>query len=64
MPPMHGATASPRSHAIWAVFSHSLQMRAIFTTGGATGWSRFAQLINKSNQFNLTTKRYTEAEIA
>jgi FkbH-like protein len=26
--------------------------------------SRVAQLINKSNQFNLTTRRYTEAEVA
>jgi FkbH-like protein len=31
---------------------------------GETGWSRFLQLINKSNQFNLTARRYTEAEIA
>ena len=26
-------------------------------------WQRFAELINKSNQFNLTTRRYTEADI-
>jgi len=45
-------------------FLRSLRMEAIFTTGGEVGWSRFAQLINKSNQFNLTTRRYTEAEIA
>ena len=45
-------------------FLRSLQMEAIFTTGGEVGWSRFAQLINKSNQFNLTTRRYNEAEIA
>ena len=30
----------------------------------AVGRSRIAQLINKSNQFNLTTRRYTEAEVA
>ena len=47
-----------------AGFLESLQMRAIFTAEGATGWSRFAQLINKSNQFNLTTKRYAELQIA
>jgi FkbH-like protein len=29
-----------------------------------TGRSRIAQLISKSNQFNLTTRRYTEAEVA
>jgi FkbH-like protein len=28
------------------------------------GRARIAQLINKSNQFNLTTRRYTEAEVA
>lgn len=30
----------------------------------ATDRSRIAQLINKSNQFNLTTRRYSEAEVA
>lgn len=30
----------------------------------AQGRGRIAQLINKSNQFNLTTRRYTEAEVA
>jgi FkbH-like protein len=30
----------------------------------AQGRARIAQLINKSNQFNLTTRRYTEAEVA
>jgi len=29
----------------------------------AIGRSRISQLINKSNQFNLTTKRYTEADV-
>jgi FkbH-like protein len=45
-------------------FLRSLRMQAAFTTGGAVGWPRFTQLINKSNQFNLTTRRYTEPEIA
>jgi len=44
-------------------FLRSLNMQASFTIHGKLGWSRFAQLINKSNQFNLTTHRYTEAEI-
>jgi FkbH-like protein len=47
-----------------AGFLESLQMRATFVAAGATGWSRFTQLINKSNQFNLTTKRYSEAQVA
>ena len=29
----------------------------------AIGRTRIAQLINKSNQFNLTTRRYTEADV-
>jgi FkbH-like protein len=42
----------------------SLQMRIVFAPFEATGRSRIAQLINKSNQFNLTTRRYTELEVA
>ena len=30
----------------------------------ATGRPRISQLINKSNQFNLTTRRYTESQVA
>ena len=44
-------------------FLRSLNMEVVFTTEGEVGWSRFAQLINKSNQFNLITRRYTENEI-
>ncbi|HVJ53695.1 MAG TPA: HAD-IIIC family phosphatase [Aliidongia sp.] len=44
-------------------FLKSLEMSAIFVGEGDTGWQRFTQLVNKSNQFNLTTRRYTEAEI-
>jgi FkbH-like protein len=44
-------------------FLRSLGMQAIFTASGEIGWSRFAQLINKSNQFNLTTRRYSESEL-
>ena len=42
----------------------SLQMEITFQPFDTTGRARITQLINKSNQFNLTTKRYTEAEIA
>lgn len=38
-------------------------MTASFTSDPAADWSRFTQLINKSNQFNLTTRRYTESDI-
>jgi FkbH-like protein len=42
----------------------SLQMEITFQPFDETGRARIAQLINKSNQFNLTTKRYTEAQVA
>lgn len=42
----------------------SLEMKIVFRPFDATGRSRIAQLINKSNQFNLTTRRYSEADVA
>ena len=39
-------------------------MEIHFAPFDAVGRARIAQLINKSNQFNLTTRRYTEAEVA
>ena len=42
----------------------SLDMEITFASFDAKGRERIAQLINKSNQFNLTTRRYTEAEVA
>ena len=42
----------------------SLQMEITFQPFDEAGRARIAQLINKSNQYNLTTKRYTEAEVA
>ncbi len=42
----------------------SLQMEITFRPFDSTGRARIAQLINKSNQFNLTTRRYSEAEVA
>ena len=41
----------------------SLNMEITFQPFDATGRARIAQLINKSNQFNLTTRRYTEADV-
>ena len=41
-----------------------LQMVISFAPFDAVGRSRISQLINKSNQFNLTTRRYTETEVA
>jgi FkbH-like protein len=42
----------------------SLRMQIYFKPFDSAGRSRISQLINKSNQFNLTTRRYTEAEVA
>jgi FkbH-like protein len=51
------------SAAHMGTYLESLEMEAVireFTTADAP---RLAQLINKSNQFNLTTRRRTEAEV-
>ena len=45
-------------------FLRSLQMEISFKSFDASGRNRIAQLINKSNQFNLTTRRYTASEVA
>lgn len=41
----------------------SLGMVITFADFDKNGRQRVAQLINKSNQFNLTTRRYTEADV-
>jgi FkbH-like protein len=45
-------------------YLRSLNMEIVFKPFDEVGRSRITQLINKSNQFNLTTKRYQEAEVA
>jgi FkbH-like protein len=42
----------------------SLEMEITFQPFDSVGRARIAQLINKSNQFNLTTRRYSETEVA
>jgi FkbH-like protein len=42
----------------------SLDMEIAFAPFDRIGRARISQLINKSNQFNLTTRRYSEAEVA
>ncbi len=42
----------------------SLDMTITFQPFDVTGRARIVQLINKSNQYNLTTRRYTDPEIA
>jgi FkbH-like protein len=45
-------------------YLESLDMTITFQPFDATGRARITQLINKSNQYNLTTRRYTEPEVA
>jgi FkbH-like protein len=45
-------------------YLQSLDMIIGFDRFDPKGRQRIAQLINKTNQFNLTTRRYTEAEVA
>jgi len=45
-------------------FLHGLQMSVVFGPFTALDHSRIVQLINKTNQFNTTTRRYTSEEIA
>lgn len=41
----------------------SLDMTIMFQPFDSTGRARIVQLINKSNQYNLTTRRYTDPEV-
>jgi len=47
-----------------AGYLQSLEIVCTFKAFDAVSRARISQLVNKSNQFNLTTRRYTEAQIA
>lgn len=51
------------SYSDYGEYLKSLEMVAEIEPFNDMYMSRIAQLTNKSNQFNLTTKRYTQAEI-
>lgn len=51
------------SFADYAEYLRSLEMRGVIKSFESVYMARIAQLTNKSNQFNLTTRRYTQAEI-
>lgn len=51
------------SFADYREYLLSLEMQGVIKTFEPVYMARIAQLSNKSNQFNLTTKRYTQAEI-
>jgi FkbH-like protein len=46
-----------------AGYLRSLEMKLLWDAFDRVGLSRIVQLINKTNQFNLTTKRYAEPEV-
>ena len=46
-----------------AAYLAALEMKLIWGTVGETDLARVTQLINKTNQFNLTTQRYTESQV-
>lgn len=52
-------TTSRDPHA----FLSALEMKISFAPFDRMNRSRITQLINKTNQFNLTTRRYTEADV-
>jgi FkbH-like protein len=57
------ATALRASSESAEAFLQSLQMTAITTQITPENISRVTQLLNKTNQFNLTTRRYTQAQV-
>ncbi len=51
------------SFADYDEYLKSLDMSAVMSPVTPQNIARVTQLVNKTNQFNLTTKRYTEAEV-
>ena len=64
----YNANAQRRTHQVgfnnYSEFLSSLEMTAEIGPFSPVYLERITQLINKTNQFNLTTRRYTSAEIA
>ena len=58
-----GRAALQESCVDMEAFLNSLQMQGRIETFSAGNIPRVAQLINKSNQFNLTTRRRSEADV-
>jgi FkbH-like protein len=65
---LYQSTAA-RAELMWSTsdmesYLASLEMTCTFGPVETANRSRTSQLINKSNQYNLTTRRYTEVEVA
>jgi FkbH-like protein len=58
-----GRKASQSSFSDYGEFLASLAMKAEIAPFSQVYLERIAQLVNKTNQFNLTTRRYTSSEI-
>ena len=56
-------TAAQAAFVDYGEFLESLEMTAEIAPFSAVYLERITQLINKTNQFNLTTRRYTGAEV-
>jgi FkbH-like protein len=56
--------ASQSASTDMAGYLKSLEMQMLWRPFDRLGLQRIHQLINKTNQFNLTTRRYSEAEVA
>ena len=60
---LNAQRAALRNHSDMAGYLRSLNMEITFSPFNSTGRVRITQLISKSNQFNLTTKRYGELDV-
>ena len=56
--------AEESSYSDYSDYLRALDMRVFFSSFSKEKQQRIAQLINKTNQFNLTTRRYSSEEIA
>lgn len=54
---------SQKTFSDYTEYLESLEMKAVIDDFDPVYLNRIVQLTNKSNQFNLTTKRYTQAEM-
>lgn len=52
------------SFSDYGAYLRSLEMKAVIAPFDTSHAARITQLMNKTNQFNLTTRRYTDAEVA
>jgi len=59
-----GREALRQTSTDMASYLEGLEMQLLWSPFDSAGFKRIVQLINKTNQFNLTTQRRTDAEVA